>query len=567
MLSDAVQSLVADRPSTPGSAVAARSARLAWAALFAIFALIWFVALGTRSLIHPDEGRYAALALGMARSGDWVTPRLNGVLYFEKPAFQYWMGALSFQAFGVSEFSARLWPGIAGFLTVLANAFTAARLWGREAGVRALAITASMTWIIGNSHLLTLDAGLTLFLTLTLCAYLLAQGVDPNTPAQRRWMGLAWAAMAGAVLSKGLVGIAIPGCALLLATLWSRDFGVWRRLHWGTGGLLFLAIGAPWFVLVSWRNPGFAEFFFIHEHFARYLTNVHRREAQWWSYLPLLLAGMLPWTSGLPWVFRRTANGAGRAANDARKTLLAWAGFVLVFFSASGSKLPSYILPMFPALALLLALQLRGVPTIVLRRHLLVPVLVWVTAGLVSTQIDRFVSPATSPEVLAVLTRALRAGAVVFLVGALVAWVFLRQHQISVAVVCVAFAHFAALTLVIQAHNAYGQQKSADALATQLLPLIDKDTPVYAVRSYDQTLPFYLQRNVTLVEYVDEFAFGQRHEPDKSLATLEEFIGRWQALPRGAAYMTRDTWRELQQRDVPMRIVFEDARRLVAIKP
>ena len=93
-----------------------------------VLALLWFGTLGTRSLITPDEGRYASLALGMAQSGDWITPRLNGLLYFEKPVLQYWIGALAFIVFGVNEFAARFWPGLAGFLTVLFTGFTASRL-------------------------------------------------------------------------------------------------------------------------------------------------------------------------------------------------------------------------------------------------------------------------------------------------------------------------------------------------------------------------------------------------------------------------------------------------------
>ena len=536
-------------------------------ASFALFTLIWFLTLGTRSLIHPDEGRYAALALEMARSGDWVTPRLNGLLYFEKPALQYWIGALGFLVFGVSEFAARLWPGVAGFLTVLAVAWTATRLWDAESGLRAGAITASMTWIVGNSHFLTLDAGLTLFLTLTLCAVLVAELSEPDTLAQRRWMWLAWAAMAGAVLSKGLVGLVIPGCALLLASLWSRDFSLWQRLQWRTGGALFLAIAAPWFVLVSLRNPGFAEFFFIHEHFARYLTNTHDREGTWWYFVPLLLVGALPWTSGLPWLLRRDACDTRSAALVIRRSLLAWVGFVFVFFSLSGSKLPSYILPMFPALALLITQQLRNVDSAVLRWHLLLPMLVWVFAGFASTQIEGFASAETPLPHLAPLASALQVGAMVFLAGTLIAWWCLRHERITAAIVCLAFAHFAAFTLVVQGHDAHGQLKSAHALAAKLLPLIETDTPVFAVRSYDQTLPFYLQRNVVLVDYVDEFAFGQKHEPGMSATTFEGFIDRWQNLPRGAAYMTRETWGDLRARDVSMRIVFEDPRRLVVVKP
>jgi 4-amino-4-deoxy-L-arabinose transferase-like glycosyltransferase len=550
----------------PSSAKASVS-RWGLAVLFLVFAGVWFGSLGLRSLIHSDEGRYAALALEMARSGDWITPRLNGLLYFEKPAFQYWIGALSFQTLGLSEFSARLWPGLAGFLTVAAVGFTAGRLWGRESGIRAFAICASTTWIIGNGHFLTLDAGLTLFLTLVLCAVLLAERANADPSGRRRWIWVAWAAMAGAVLSKGLVGVIIPGSALLLVSLWRGDFGLWRRMHMVSGVLIFLALASPWFVLVSMRNPGFAEFFFVHEHFTRYLTNVHRREGAWWYYLPLLLGGFLPWTSGLPWLMRSARPGSGSNDLMACRMLVAWCGFVLVFFSVSGSKLPSYILPMFPALALLLAQRLRGANIAAVRWHLLLPTLVWVIVLIASTQIHRLRPAGTPTEVMEAFGAALRIAAWLYLVGAAIAWCCLRRRQVTAALLGVAMGHFAATTVVMQAHDAYGQLKSAAPFAEVLARSIDQDTPVFAVRSYDQTLPYYLQRNVVLVEYVDEFAFGQQKEPGKSIASLDEFVLRWQSLPRAAAYMSHDTWRELGQGGVPMRVVFEDPRRLVVVKP
>jgi hypothetical protein len=203
----------------------------------------------------------------------------------------------------------------------------------------------------------------------------------------------------------------------------------------------------------------------------------------------------------------------------------------------------------------------------VLRWQLLVPALVWAVVLAASTQAYRLGSADTPPEVMEALGSALRIGALLFLAGASVAWWCLGRRRITAAVLCVALGHFAAATLVMQAHDAYGQLKSAAPLAKVLLPLIDKATPVFAVRSYDHTLPFYLGRNVVLVDYVDEFAFGQQHEPGKSIATLEDFIVRWQALPRGAAYMGRGTWLELHDRGVPMSVVFEDPRRLVVTKP
>jgi 4-amino-4-deoxy-L-arabinose transferase-like glycosyltransferase len=531
-----------------------------------VFGVVWFATLGQRALIHPDEGRYASIALEMARSGDWITPRLNGLLYFEKPALQYWIGALFFHWLGPTEFAARLWPGLAGFLTLLLVGYTAGRLWGRETGVRALAIAASTAWIAANGHFLSLDAGLMFFLTLSLCAVLLAEQRNVPDAARRCWVWLAWAGMAGAVLSKGLVGLLIPGCVLLVSALWLRDFGLFRRLHWGSGTALFLVLTVPWFVLVSQRNPGFAEFFFVHEHFERYLSNVHKREGAWWYFVPILLAGLLPWTSALPWLGHHDRVEEPDAQRKARSVLIVWSVFVFVFFSASGSKLPSYILPMFPALALLIALRLRHVQAATLRWHLLVPALAWAAILLVSAQAQRFVSAGTPVEALMEFGRVTRVSGLVFFAAAALGWWLLTRQRVTAAVLCVALGNLGATLMALQAHNAFNEVKSAERLAGTLRPLIDDRAPIFALRSYDQTMPFYLRRSVVLVDYVDEFAFGQQREPAKAIATLDAFVERWQALPQAAAYMAAGTWHELRERGVPMRLVYQDTRRLVVLR-
>ena len=538
-----------------------------WLALaLVLFVLIWLASLGARPLVHTDEGRYAALALEMARNGDFITPRLNGLLYFEKPPLQYWISALSIRLFGPTEFAARLWPGMAGLLTVFAVGLTAGRLWGRTSGVQAFAIAGSTTWIIALSHVLTLDAGLTLFLTLTLCAVLLAECADLQLAMRHRCAWVAWLSMACAVLSKGLVGIVIPCGAVLVASLWMRDFGLMRRMRPAVGLLMLIAVAGPWFVLVSVRNPGFAEFFFIHEHFARYLTQ-GAPPSRTVVVLPSVVAcGHAALDQRLVLAPATRQDVVTASESRAARILAAWCGFVLVFFSLSGSKLPAYILPMFPALVLLVTLQLRAAGVPALRWHLLVPLFFWALALFASTQLYRFASNETPQAALDALGSALRAGALLFLVGAAAAFWFLDRRRITAAVLSVAIGHFAATTVVMQGYDALGQVKSAAALSEVLLPLIGPMTPVFAVRCYDQTLPFYLRRNVTLVEYTDEFAFGQQHEPEKSPITLDEFIERWRSLPQGAAYMTRESWRELRERGVPMRVVFEDARHLVVMK-
>jgi len=554
-----------DRMETSSSSTS--RATLAWGALAALFTCVWFAQLGMRSLITADEGRYATISLNMLQSGDWVTPRLNGLLYFEKPALQYWIGALAFQVFGVSEFSARLWPGLAGFLTVTAVGFTAARLWGRDAGIRAFAIAGSMIWIVSNARFLSLDAGLTFFLTLALCAVLLAEGnPEASAAARRRWIWLAWAAMAGAVLSKGLIGVAIPGGALFLFCLWRRDFRLWRGMHWFSGLLIFFALTAPWFVLVSLRNPGFAEFFFIHEHFARYLTTSHRREGDWWYYIPWLLLGMLPWTLALPWLFRAPRSAEGARTIEAHRLLVVWSVFIFVFFSYSGSKLPSYILPIFPALALLTTLRLREARPAALGWFLLAPALLWALALAASTQTDRLAMPNTPAEMLDPIIHAVRWGALIFLAGALSSLCALHKKRVTAAIVSLAFGHFLATILLIQSYDHYGQLRSADNIARALTPLIGPETPVFSVDAYDQTLPFYLRRNVTLVVYEDEFAFGQAQEPERWVHSLDDFVKQWNALPQAAAYLSPSIWTALSQRGLPMHIVYQDPRRLVVVK-
>jgi 4-amino-4-deoxy-L-arabinose transferase-like glycosyltransferase len=326
-----------------------------WILFAGLFTVIWFGALDVRALHHPDEGRYAEIAREMQASGDWVTPRLNGLKYFEKPPLQYWLTAASFAALGVHDWTARLPAALFGWLTIVAIGVAGARVAGRPTGWLAAAVLASMVWPIGLAHFLTLDAVLTGWLTLAFAAFVIAQ---TGAPAQRRaFMLAAWAASAGAVLTKGLVGLAVPGGALLLYTLVTRDFALWRRLALLPGLALMLVVCVPWFALVSARNPEFAQFFFIHEHVQRFLTTQHQREGAWWYFVPLLLLGLLPWTAALGAGALTAWRAAPRTPDGFSWLRFAWAwiAFVFLFFSLSGSKLPSYVLPLFPPAALIVA--------------------------------------------------------------------------------------------------------------------------------------------------------------------------------------------------------------------
>lgn len=531
-----------------------------------LLALAWLATLGTRALIHPDEGRYAMLSLGMLQSGDWITPRLNGVLYFEKPALQYWAGALSFKLFGINEFAARFWPGLTGLLSVLAVGLTARRLWGN--GHFAALVMAGSIWTAANSHFLNLDTGLSFFLTVALCGFVWAHQEDARPSETRSAMWIVWAAMAGATLSKGLIGLVIPAGALFCYSVLCWEWRTWRNMHWTSGMLIFLLISAPWFLLVSRHNPEFARFFFIHEHFERFLTTVHGREAPFWYFLPILLIGFMPWTSHLP---RLLIDGWRRQPGSGFQTqrfLLVWALFVLAFFSKSSSKLPSYILPMFPALALLLGQTLANTRASLLKKHLWLPLLLWMLAAC-AYPLSGFLpeDSGTPHSAYASLAAYLSVGGLIFVVLAALAWRALTHDKQLTAMMLLCAGSLSAVLCASQGHNAIGSLKSSKDVVAQIREHLRPETEIFSVRSYEQTFPFYLQRPVTLVEYVDEFAFGQGVEPEKSIASIDAFITRWRAAPDAMAMMQEETFNALSQKGVPMKPVYRDIRRMVVIKP
>src|ERR1035437_3513797 len=335
--------------------------------LLIVVAVIWFANLEYRTLIKPDEGRYAEIPREMVVSGDWVTPRLNDLKYFEKPPLQYWATATAYTVFGQHQWTSRLWAGLTGFAGLLLIWFAGFRLFGREAaGYAALLLGSSMLYVL-MGHINTLDMGVTFFISLGIFALLLGQA-ETNIERQRNWMLLAWAGMALAVLSKGLMGIILPGTAVFIYCMVQRDFTVLKRMHWLSGMAVFLLITGPWFYLVMQANPEFFDRFFIYEHYTRFTTKDLGRYQPWYYFVPILLAGVLPWTALMFDSMFRTAFGGkdlSRVASagkpfDPAHFLLVWVVFIYVFFSISGSKLPSYLLPMFPALALLMGRRLAS---------------------------------------------------------------------------------------------------------------------------------------------------------------------------------------------------------------
>ncbi|HLY96018.1 MAG TPA: glycosyltransferase family 39 protein [Sideroxyarcus sp.] len=537
--------------------------------LLLVVAIIWFGNLEYRKLIRPDEGRYAEIPREMVVSGDWTTPRLNDLKYFEKPPLQYWATAVAYEVFGEHQWTSRLWAALTGFAGILLAWFAGTRLFGRAAGIYAALLLGSSMLYAMMAHINTLDMGVTFFITLGIFSLLIAQKEEHITQ-RRSWMLLAWAALALAVLSKGLMGLILPGTALFLYSVFNRDITVWKRMHWFSGLLLFSLIAVPWFVLVIKANPEFFQRFFIYEHFERFTTKVHGRYQPWYYFVPILLLGMLPWTLLMFDALARTWRSSVQQvkAFSPARFLLVWAVFVYVFFSISDSKLPSYLLPMFPALALLMGKQLAEMSA---RR------LFWLTAPvLVVVAVLLGIIPfAASSAADTPLQHQMYNDYAVWLLVATGAWLIgtgaalwlLRRDSKMVAVIVLAFSSLTAAQLATSGYNTIARERSSYILADAIRPLVKPDAPFYSVRCYEQTLPFYLKRTFTLVDFQDEMDFGIKMEPERWIPSVDVLAKRWATRTEAYAIVQTQMLPILQQQGMAMKEIYRDEQYVVVGKP
>ena len=531
-------------------------------------ALGWFALLGYRDLIEPDEGRYAEIPREMVASGDWLTPRLDGFKYFEKPVLQYWATAVGFELFGINNTSARLWPALTGFLCALFIWFAGRRFYGPEAGFAAFIITLNYPLFVGMGHILTLDMAVSAFLVLAVCSLALGQARRDQPAALRNWMLLAWGACALAVLTKGLIGLILPGGAVIVYSLWQRDWSLWKHLHLGKGLLLFTALTAPWFVAVSLKNPEFAPFFFIHEHFARFTSDVHDRAGAPWYFVPMVLGGTLPWLAvtlkglclpGFSW------RGGDEKGFNGERFLWVFAAVVFAFFSVSHSKLPPYILPILPVLALFAGKQLAA------QGRDRISAGIMLTMGACCLVAAPWLERLASNQIPAPLFTAFRpwlmGSGLLFILGGIMGWRGDRRRPAFLSVT--GLVVLLALQLLSWGYQSMAPTRSSQAMAAAIQTAAPNPSEIFAVETSDhpQSLPFYLGRTVTIVAYKNEMAMGIDAEPAKWIATPEEFVNRWRDAERPVAIIDQDIYEKYQLRGVPMRVIFENPRRLVLVKP
>lgn len=535
--------------------------RYLFPAILAAIVIAWFALLGHRDLIDPDEGRYAEIPREMLASGDWITPRIDGLKYFEKPPLQYWATAAVYKVFGLSPVTARLFVAVLGLCGAVWVGYVAAKLYGENTGYYAFVFTLTSLLYAGCAHYLTLDTTVSACIVFGIGSLVLAQQDRSNARNNRNWMLLGWAALALAVLAKGLIGVLLPAGAAVIYSIWQRDWAMWRHLHIVKGSLLFLLIAAPWFIVVSYRNEEFLQFFFIHEHWQRYTTPIHGHDAPFYYFVLIFVLSVCPWlcTSVASLVrpsFKwRVGTSAGQF--DAERLLWVYVAFVLLFFSFSHSKLGPYILPMMPVIAILAAKRVAksnaysGEPWVMLSCAIVLGAL-----GLMLLRIGNDYAPidALNEYQLWILSSA----ALLFIGTVILFW---GRSRPKIAVSMAGLCTITAFQLLLSGFQALAPQRTAKQLADVILERhIAAETPIYMVRAYAPSLFFYLQRTATMVAYSGELELGINAEPEKTLATPDAFAQQWHQNSQALAVIANDEIERYRALNLPLSVVWEGPR-------
>jgi 4-amino-4-deoxy-L-arabinose transferase-like glycosyltransferase len=523
--------------------------RMSWA-IVAVFVLLGvLLSMSPWGLWDPDEGRYADVARLMLERHDFVTPRINGVVMLDKPPLVYWVTAASLAVWGNNERGARFGQTLFA-LGLLLIAFEVAWLLYRDrrALITVLILGSSVGFFVAG-HFLTHDLGLTFFVGLTLLCFLEgwhagaasagAASAAGATGATRWYLGM-FAAAAGGVLTKGPVAIVLAG---MTGLTFIALVGGWRRLReipWVRGTLLFLVITVPWFVAVSIANPEFLEYFFIHEHLTRFATTVHHRQGPLYYYLVVGAGGLLPWT---PLLFMRMARGprrlaalAGAFRREDAAFLCAWIAPTLAFFSVSQSKLPAYILPIFPALAIAVAVVLddnlrrRARRGAIYLAPLVAPLVILAGAAVYAHGHAREWSGVPGGmKVWPIFAAVAALGMVAQSAG----WLLDRRRPLlglAVSAACWGVAWF----VLMAAAGRAGSLNETSHLVRILRREGAEASAIYNYRCYLRGIPFYLRHPIHLVQpSEDDIELARTKHPDPDVfPSLDDLVAALRGEPR-----------------------------------
>ena len=496
------------------SAAPWRTPRIEALALLGFALTVFSFHLGSYGLWEPDEARYAEIAREMLATRNFIVPHLNYVAYVEKPPLLYWLGALWMSIFGVNEFAARLTPALAALAGVMMTWVFVRRTMGRRRALLAGAILTTSTLYAVMAQVLTTDMLLTAAVTVALFAFYL------HWSEGGRWCWLGYGAIAIGLLAKGPVAAAIPILAVGIFLWWQGELrGAFDRFHILPGSAMVLLIAAPWFIAIAIREPGFVDFYFIGEHLRRFFDSSYSHGEPFYYYLPVLAAGMMPWTLMAPFI----AWGSLPRTPAGRFCIVA-AAVVIVIFSAASAKLIPYILPAAGPLAVLLAdgIVSRAFPDeasadveppgVRLRFAMVGVILSLLGVAMLAAAMTAPLF--SSPYVVATRPALYALGLIGAAGGALVAEIF-RHWRLDAGLMAMVLVTAIALGAGSYVRLEAEPLRSYASLA-RIVEERAPDATIICYSRYVQALPFYTRRRVILVGAPTELAFGQTHAADGS---------------------------------------------------
>lgn len=487
--------------------------------------MLFFVHIGNRPLANPDEGRYASIGLEMVQSNDWIVPRLNSLIYFEKPPLAYWSIALGQKLWGTNLFGSRFFNALFSLLTCVALYSFCQRFLSKKVAFLSAFIYGTSVLPFGMSQMLTLDNTLTFFLTATLLLFV--SGFLNDNPKQSKILFLwAYAFMAFTVLTKGLIGIVFPG---IIGILWLSVTGEICKLpqaQLGKGILLFFLITTPWHLLVQQRYDCFFNFYFWHEHFERYFTAVHNRSKPIY-FLPLsFVIGLIPWTFYIPRTLYTTfKTQKNKIESQIILFSLIWSFCILTFFSYSKSQLIPYILPAISGFTIVIAFGFSKLDIKKIRlESILWAVTFLITIYILPKTLDKkaFVP---IPNLLILLAQTILAS------GSLTALLCLKNKPSR------SFYGLLLTTLLIQFLLPIYLPYCQRSCGKNICDFIRKKTPhkvdVFCAYNYFNDLPFYLKQSIGTIDCIpEEHELGYHKQHPTSYITSYEFKNRSQKTER-----------------------------------
>lgn len=502
------------------------SLRNAFIAAAAVLVLVYLVPLGSYPLIEPDEGRYAEIPREMIVSGNYITPALNYVKYFEKPAFLYWMNAAAMRVLGENEFAARLGSALCALGGAAAAGAFAAFIYGRAAGLMSAVITATTLLYFAVGTINITDMPLSFFLTLAFVSFYIA-----HVSEKKRYYLLFYFSCALAVLTKGLIGIVLPAAVIFFYILAARRWELFYKPLWLPGIALFLAVSVPWFYLVCRDNPDFFRFFFVQEHFMRYLTNMHGRYLPFWFFFAIIPAAVMPWTAFLFALCGRESVLREPRSDEERRAvryLSAWFSVILLFFSFSHSKLIPYIVPCIPPAAILIGADISRMADEG-RWHGFAPQLLAVLNGFLAAALFVYAFSGEEVTVAEAMPVAAKAGAALAAMPAAVFWFTGRgRKRFKEAIAALSLC---AVLFVWGLQGVYGivaPQRSMKEISEIILKESDGGETIAALDEVLHGIPFYTKRRVLVVGSPGELEYGSKQPEGRGwFLSRKEFLRQW----------------------------------------